>query len=776
MYKKLFITSLCAFLYLLTNAQSSQFHKANEVLKERGEVYFSFQLASSDNISELDMLTTMISLDNLDGSKVFAYANSREFAEFEKLGYNIKVLTPPSMIFESVLENSQKDRDVSSFDYYPTYEEYVSMMYQFETDYPDMCEIVNIGYSTDGRELLFAHINNDLEMDQNEPEFMYTSTIHGDEVTGYVLMLRLIDHLLVNYGTDSEITDIVDNIDIWINPNANPDGTYAGGNNTVWAATRANANSVDLNRNYADPEDGPHPDGNEYQIETIAFMDFADEHDFVMSANFHGGAEVANYPWDTWPQLAADDDWWEMVSREYADTCQFYSTSGYFTDLDNGITNGYAWYTISGGRQDYMNYFKNCRELTLEISETKLLPESQLDNFWEYNYRSLINYMKQSLYGFSGIVTNSVTGDPVHAKVNISGHDYDNSYVYSNLPVGNYYRPIKEGTYNVTFSAFGYYDQVVENVPVTDYQNYILNVELVPILAFYADFSSSTELTSPGIGVDYYDESAGGDIIDWHWTFEGGTPEESNDRNPSGIIYNEPGDYKVTLTVSVMSGNSDTKEVEDYIIIKEALNMCNDEVSTCDALFYDSGSDTADYSNHESYTMVIWPGTVPAKVVLEFLEFDIEYQADCENDYLEIYNGADVSAPLIGRYCGSDNPGTITADNEYGALTLYFSSNYTIVKPGWKAMVSCDSGVSIIENTEEVVNVFPVPANDHLYIEAHDVISSITISDLHGSLIINEQIGCQNADISTSNLKPGMYLLTIQMNNRQINKKILVGY
>ena len=81
-------------------------------------------------------------------------------------------------------------------------------------------------------------------------------------------------------------------LDIWINPLANPDGCYHGGNSSVSGATRYNANSVDLNRNFADPDDGPHPDGNSYQPETNIFMAFADTMHFTMSANFHGGAEL----------------------------------------------------------------------------------------------------------------------------------------------------------------------------------------------------------------------------------------------------------------------------------------------------------------------------------------------------------------------------------------------------------------------------------------------------------------------------------------------------
>ncbi len=99
------------------------------------------------------------------------------------------------------------------------------------------------------------------------------------------IALRLIDYLLNNYTSDAQVTEMVNNLDIYINPNANPDGTYAGGNGSVGGATRYNANGIDLNRNYPDPEDGDHPDGNAWQIETIHFMQFAEDYNFVLSSN-----------------------------------------------------------------------------------------------------------------------------------------------------------------------------------------------------------------------------------------------------------------------------------------------------------------------------------------------------------------------------------------------------------------------------------------------------------------------------------------------------------
>ena len=74
--------------------------------------------------------------------------------------------------------------------------------------------------------------------------------MHGDELAGYILSLRLIDYILNGYNNNTRLTELVNKIDIWINPLANPDGAYYGGNQDVWSAIRYNSNWVDLNRNY----------------------------------------------------------------------------------------------------------------------------------------------------------------------------------------------------------------------------------------------------------------------------------------------------------------------------------------------------------------------------------------------------------------------------------------------------------------------------------------------------------------------------------------------
>ncbi|MBW6460302.1 MAG: zinc carboxypeptidase, partial [Bacteroidales bacterium] len=332
-------------LFFLTFNVTSQYTPGNSVLDElyaeTGEQYFRFQV---DDISLINQLSRVISIDMAEmNGTVHAYANRKEFSAFLDYSIPYEILPHPGYYEGDLNIKDHIDiRELHEWDFYPTYDAYVDMMYQFAAQYPSLCQVFSIGNTNGGRTLLVARISDNVGVRENEPQFLYTSSMHGDETTGYVLMLRLIDYLLSNYGVDPRITSLVDNIEIWINPLANPDGTYWGGNNTVNNAKRYNAHGVDLNRNYPDPAAGPHPDGNEWQIETVAFMQMAENNNFVSSANIHGGAEVCNYPWDTWSRLTADDAWWKYVCREYADTAHFYSPSGYMTGFDNGITNGYA--------------------------------------------------------------------------------------------------------------------------------------------------------------------------------------------------------------------------------------------------------------------------------------------------------------------------------------------------------------------------------------------------------------------------------------------------
>ncbi|HOZ30377.1 MAG TPA: M14 family zinc carboxypeptidase [Bacteroidales bacterium] len=558
--KKSIILLIPSLLFcLFTFGQYSGNSIALEILENRGEIYFKFKA----NPSEIETYSKILSIDNFDGKNVFAYANKKEFEKFLATGKEFSLVE--SYYFQSkALTMATTLEQMANWDRYPTYEVYVEMMQKFAADYPDICVLDTIGYSVQGRLLLVVKISDNVNEQEAEPEFLYTGMMHGDELIGGMLFLRLIEHILSSYGTDSQITSLVDNVQIFINPFANPDGTYYGGNNTVADSRRYNYDDIDLNRNYKDFVSGDHPDGNEYGVETVAFMEYAAERNFVMSANSHSGAELINYPYDTDPTLPADNDWWFFVCWEYTDTVHEYSASGYLTDQDGGVTNGYAWYQAIGTRQDYMNYYEHCREVTLELSTEKLLDAEVLPAHWEYNRRSLLNYLQQVTYGLRGIVTDSITGDPLEAMIYIDDYDFFNSHVYSFPLFGDYYRLLNEGDYTVTFSCEGYKSKSFD-VSINNYEQTILDVQLanIEISAPTANFTSSVQNADCNPEIQFINISEASESTQFLWDFGDGT--FSSEENPTHF-YCLNGIYNVKLTAENEFG-IDSIVREEYINI-----------------------------------------------------------------------------------------------------------------------------------------------------------------------------------------------------------------
>lgn len=456
------------------------------------EYIFKFKVESKEEISKL---TRLISIDNYQNGEITAYANQNEFDYFKTLGYDYQLLPHPSTGKSIIMATTVAE--MANWDRYPTYDVYLEMMDDFVSDYPDLCQQVTIGMSEEGREIIAVKISDNVLTHEAEPEFFYTGTMHGDETAGFVLLLRLIDHLLSQYGTDSRITNIVNNAEIYINPAANPDGTYNSGNNTVSGATRSNSNGYDLNRNFPSPN-LPNPSGmNESEIQSM--ITFAEDHHFVFSSNLHGGEEVVNFSWDSWyssTKTHPDHNWLDHVSHNYADSVHEYSPASYMDGFDDGVTHGADWYLVDGSRQDHMCWFQHCREITLELSNQKLLDVEDLNDHWDYNRSAFLGFIEEMFYGFNGIVTDASTGDPLDAKIEIDSHDFDNSEVYTDPTHGDYYRPIEPGTYNVTYSAEGYISQTIQ-VTVSAWESTsIQNVQLEQA----EQFTVSGTVTEEGTG------------------------------------------------------------------------------------------------------------------------------------------------------------------------------------------------------------------------------------------------------------------------------------
>ena len=532
------------------------------------ERIIKFQLQDK---SQLEWLTQIMSIDKVSGNEVIAYTNNEEFEHFLTLNIPYEIVEKPVLTLEdlNVFDFEDFKNGRNDWNTYPNYQDYLDLMSDYATEYPELCRMVEFGTSVQNRKLLACVISKNVNVREAEPQVFFTSSMHGDELTGYVLTLRYMDYLLSNYGTNERVTYLLDNMEIWINPLANPDGTFKTGNSNVSGAVRYNANNVDLNRNYV-----TNPTAR--QKETQAFIALQGAQTFVLSVNIHGGSEIFNFTWDKNCTLPADYAWWQMVGHEYVDTVRKYNSNYMLGDDCNyctysglqAVTHGANWYPASDTRQDYANYYDYTREFCLEISgvKTPTPANTELPKYWNAHYRSFLNYTQQALYGIHGVVTDACSGEPVYAKIFVNSHDIDNSFVMTDPRVGYYARLIKGGTYSVTYSADGYVSQTV-SITVSDYQKTVQNIELSPVVTHIpvADFKADVTEISVNEMVNFTDLSE--NATSWEWYFEGGTPETSVEQNPA-VLYENFGNFDVKLTVSNCN-YLDTLLLENYITVKQ---------------------------------------------------------------------------------------------------------------------------------------------------------------------------------------------------------------
>jgi hypothetical protein len=206
-------------------AEPFNIDKVKGILLNRGELVVQFK--KPDDLS-MEKLTCLLSIDKYKNDTITAYVSRFEWAAFLQLNIEYAVIDPSNN--PAILKSTQGS--LWSWNKYPTYPEYLTMMDSLGRAYPKFCKILTVGKSATGKSIIFARINSDTL--KAKPSVMYSSTIHGDETGGFVMMLRLVEYLLKNYSTNPLATQLLDSLDIWINPLANPDGTYISGDTILY--------------------------------------------------------------------------------------------------------------------------------------------------------------------------------------------------------------------------------------------------------------------------------------------------------------------------------------------------------------------------------------------------------------------------------------------------------------------------------------------------------------------------------------------------------------
>ena len=387
-------------------------------------------------------------------------------------GYILSVVKAES--YSNNLTDTLSSDHTIGFSYH-SYDAVSFILDSLEDYYSNICRVISIGQTVEGREMWAACISDYPDIEEAEPEVKYVANMHGDEIITQEMMLVLIKYLLENYASNNRVQQLVNTTEIWIMPNMNFDGSQN--------LQRTNANDFDLNRNFPD-RDPEINNRDSMQIETLNMINWSKSHNFVLSANFHSGALVVNYPWDRnldgSDNYAAtpDDKTFRSLALTYSRNNADMYNSPYFM---NGITNGAQWYQVTGGMMDWNYNFLSCMDLTIELSSNNMPQSDSLLAYWDKNKESLISLLEQVNRGLRGTVKDSLSHNAIPATVKVSEIGKSISV---DPDSGDYYRLMQPGNYQVLFESEGYYPEIVNDVAIDSGSITYLDVFLKPIVYY----------------------------------------------------------------------------------------------------------------------------------------------------------------------------------------------------------------------------------------------------------------------------------------------------
>jgi len=112
-----------------------------------------------------------------------------------------------------------------NFNQYFTNEQIQSMLETWTTAFPRLTNLSQIGLSHEKRPIWLISLTNQLTgNDLEKPALWIDANIHATELAGSTTALFIVEQLLTAYGTDEQVTHLLNTSVIYLVPRVNPDG------------------------------------------------------------------------------------------------------------------------------------------------------------------------------------------------------------------------------------------------------------------------------------------------------------------------------------------------------------------------------------------------------------------------------------------------------------------------------------------------------------------------------------------------------------------------
>ena len=328
---------------------------------------YQVTLPAADRAARTALVEAGIAIDAVGPGTVTTVVDSAGLARLLKQGLEPLSVTP--------LDFPPSDND------YHNYAEMLDAIQAAANAHRDIVRVTTAGLSLEGRAIPAVKISDDPDLDDpTEPAVLFMALTHAREHLTVEMALAVIELFTARYGVDPALTNLVNQREIWVLPNVNPDGgeyDVAAGYYLYWRKNRRpngdGSYGVDLNRNYGYRWGGegssPYPSSETYrgpaafsEPETQVVRDFALAHpDITAAITFHTYGELILYPYgytylDQPPDMDPDD---LRAFVRLGD--QMASTNGYTSQQASDL------YTTSGDAVDWLYGAQGIFAFTFEM-------------------------------------------------------------------------------------------------------------------------------------------------------------------------------------------------------------------------------------------------------------------------------------------------------------------------------------------------------------------------------------------------------------------------
>lgn len=369
------MSRLLIFLLLVTSIFASDDYKQIKIFGLHSEIKQVIDLG--------------IALDHAHKSKdggIVIFVSDSEFEQLSKLNIRTEILIDDwkkhykerrkltKIEQEQILQQTALKYNVTNFEFgsmggFYTLDEVNAKIEELLQNYPTLVGGLEvIGQTHEGRNIFAFKVSDNPNVDEDEPEVLYTALHHAREPESMMQMFYFIQYLLDNYETNDEVKYLIENREMYFIPVVNPDGyayneqidTSGGG---MWRKNRSNNGDgtygVDLNRNYGPEEYWDAPNGGSStntssstyrgsepfsEPELIAIREFLNNREIRACLNYHTYSNLLIFPYGALEQETPDSN----IFREFAIdmTAENYYSIG--TDQQT------VDYSTRGNSDDYM--------------------------------------------------------------------------------------------------------------------------------------------------------------------------------------------------------------------------------------------------------------------------------------------------------------------------------------------------------------------------------------------------------------------------------------